>query len=116
MKFYTDRYGRVRPITPRKSRKNSYKRPKFTEEPRSKMHDYIALNYENTRLAKKFHIKPNEVIVRSDWAENPYLRKRLNVHENVELYDITIKHIPKKKAHQIANIFEHTALKVRGRK
>ncbi|MGC9046968.1 MAG: hypothetical protein ACP5IC_02550 [Minisyncoccia bacterium] len=99
--------------------KKKYKFPriKWKVKPRKVMKDYIALNWLEPELAKKFGIKKREVWVREDWWKDPEKRKRLNVHEKVEINLRLRSKLPYKKAHEIANKFEHNALKhIRGRK
>ena len=86
-------------------------------QPKKVMHDYIALNYLEPKKSKKFKIKKNQVFVREDVWKDPVKRKRIKTHELVELNLRRKDHLPYKKAHEIANKFEHQALKhIRGRK
>lgn len=81
----------------------------FSVRSRKQMGDYIALNWLEPREAKKFNIKPGEIIVRRDWWSNPEKRKRLDVHEMVEINLREKDKMPYRKAHEIANKFEHRA-------
>ncbi len=83
--------------------------PHFSIRSKKKMGYYIALNWMNTELAKKFHIKPGEIIVREDWWKDPEKRKRLQVHELVEINLRERDGLPYPEAHEIATKFEHKA-------
>ena len=90
-----------------------YKFPKIKWVVKSKlaMDDYIALNWLEPKLAKEFGIKKGEVWVRKDWWKDPVKRKRIKVHEKVEI-NLRLKNkLSYNKAHRIANKFEHEALK-----
>jgi hypothetical protein len=92
-------------------------RIKWKVKPKRVMKDYIALNWLEPRISKKFGIKKGEVWVRKDWWEKPEKRKRLNVHEKVEINLRLRNKLPYNRAHKIANKFEHEALKhIRKRK
>jgi len=81
-----------------------------------KMGDYVALHWRLPKLSKEFGIKKGQVWVRRDWWKDPEKRKRLKVHESVEL-NLMDRGVPYYKAHKIANEFEHNAVKhIRGKK
>ena len=82
---------------------------RFVVRSRKEMGDYIALNWLEPRISKKYHIKPNTVIVRRDWWTNPEKRKRLHVHEMVEINLRERDKLPYTPAHEAANKFEHKA-------
>ncbi len=89
---------------------------KFILKPRRVMGDYAVLNWLEPRIAKEFGIKKGEVWIRKDWWKNQTKRKRANVHENWEINLRLRDKMPYKEAHEIANKFEHKALKhIRGR-
>jgi hypothetical protein len=99
------------------NKKQKNLRIKWRIKPKRVMKDYIALNWLEPKLAKKFGIKKGEVWVREDWWKDPEKRKRLNVHEKVEINLRLRSKLPYEKAHKIANKFEHRALKhIRGRR
>jgi len=109
MKWITkkDRHGNVKHIPIK---------PKWKIKSKKEMGDYIALHYLEPRISKEFGIKNGEIWVREDWWADPEKRKRLKVHELVEL-NLMNKGVPYYKAHKIANEFEHNAIKhLRGRK
>jgi len=98
-------------------RKRKFTKIKWKVKPKKVMHDYIALNWLEPELAKEFGIRKGEIWVRKDWWQDPEKRKRLNVHEKVEINLRLREKLPYDKAHEIANKFEHEALKhIRGRK
>ena len=78
---------------------------KFKVKPKSTMGDYIALNWKTPRIPKKFHIKKNEIWIRTDYWKSPMKRKRIKTHEKIEL-NLMNKGLSYKKAHKIANKFE----------
>ena len=80
---------------------------RFQVRSRKEMGDYIALNWLEPKIAKKYHIPKNTVIVRSDWWNDPEKRKRLHVHEMTEINLRERDKLPYIKAHEIANRFEH---------
>ena len=80
---------------------------RFQVRSRKEMGDYIALNWLEPKIAKKYHIPKNTVIVRSDWWNDPEKRKRLHVHEMTEINLRERDKLPYTKAHEIANKFEH---------
>ena len=82
---------------------------RFIVRSRKEMGDYIALNWLEPRMSKKYHIKPNTIIVRRDWWTNPEKRKRLDVHEMTEINLRERDKLPYTRAHEIANKFEHKA-------
>ena len=82
---------------------------RFVVRSRKEMGDYIALNWLEPRISKKYHIKPNTVIVRRDWWTSPEKRKRLDVHEMTEINLRERDKLPYTRDHEIANKFEHRA-------
>jgi len=87
-------------------------RQKFVVKSREEMGDYIALNWLEPRLAKKFGIKKNQIFVREDWWIDAVKRSRLHTHELVEINLRLRNKMGYEQAHKIANIFERNALKV----
>lgn len=83
--------------------------PYFTVRSRKEMGDYIALNWLEPEIAKKFHLAPGQIIVREDWWNDPEKRKRLRTHELTEINLRERDGIPYEEAHKIANEFEHNA-------
>ena len=78
---------------------------KYKIKPKKIMKDYIALNWKTPKIPKKFHIKKNEIWIRSDYWKSPTKRKQIITHEKVEL-NLMNKGLSYKKAHKIANKFE----------
>lgn len=84
---------------------------------RKVMGDYIALNWLEKDLAPEFGIKKGEVWVREDWWNDETKRKRLRVHESVEINLRIRDHLSYTRAHEIANEFEHVTMKhIEGRR
>jgi len=80
-----------------------------------KMGNYVALHLRIPKLSKEFGIEKGQLLVRRDWWKDPVKRKRLKVHESVEL-NFMDRGVPYYKAHKIANIFKHNAIKhIRGK-
>ena len=83
---------------------------KFVPKTRKVMGDYIALHHHDVHgdSAKKFEdkIPKGEVWVREDWWRDPEKRRRLKIHEGIEINLIEKKGLSYAEAHNIANKFE----------
>ncbi len=86
-----------------------FRKPIFVEQSRKVMGDNIALNGDEKLISKEYGIPAHTVFVRSDWYNDPEKMKRLKTHESVEMYLMEHDGMAYKKAHQIANKFEHNS-------
>jgi hypothetical protein len=87
---------------------------RFVVKSRKVMGDYIALNWLEPEESSKFGIKQGQVFVRSDWWDNPVKRYRLQVHEKVEIFLRREFGFDYQKAHHLATLAEHEAIKIKG--
>lgn len=87
---------------------------KFVVKTRKVLGDYIALNWLEPEEAKKFGIKQGQIFVREDWWNNPIKRYRLLVHEKTEIYLRKEFGFDYERAHHVATLAEHEALKQKG--
>lgn len=82
-------------------------RVKFVVKPRKKMRDIIA-----THWLVDSKVPKGEVWVREDWWKDPVRRKRIKVHEKVEI-NLMKRGLSYTRAHKVATKFERVALKGR---
>jgi hypothetical protein len=83
---------------------------KLVPKPKTVMKDNIALHNKSGKSSLEKRIPKGEVWVREDWHNDPNKKKRLNVHEGVEL-NLMGKGLSYTKAHGIANKFERNRFK-----
>jgi hypothetical protein len=69
-----------------------------------KNNDYGTNYYANKELKESYRIRPNEIYIEKFLKGRT--RRRTIVHEKIEAYMMKEKHLPYKKAHHIALIFE----------
>jgi hypothetical protein len=95
---------------------NEMKNPKivFVIKTKEFMGEYIALNWLEPILSKKFKIGSGEVFVRSDWWKNKAKKYRIQVHEKVEIYLRENFNFNYEQAHKLATRVEHIAIENKG--